>query len=464
VAVFGNADAEGEVGDAVVAVMGNARLKGKVRDAVVAICGNAEVEGEVGDAVVAILGNIKILPGSNVRGDVVSIGGKVEIADGAHVQGQVVAPLGRIPGLGVFHGLGEWFQVCLFKFRLLAPSATWGWVVAGIYFLLYLLVVLIMPRPVTACANELAQRPATTFLLGMLTKLLIPLVLLVLVATGVGVLVVPFVVVAVFFGATIGKAALLQHLGRQILRMFGVTVPMPLLALLLGGVFLAALYMVPIISLLVYGITGIWAIGAAVTACFGGARRETPAPSAPATGAAASASRPSAPGIVSTPASHFGASAMGDTAGATSTSRQPAESASTSVPDPTESLSLPRAGFWERMAAAFLDIVLVSLLSALLGGLPLGLLVALAYFAGMWTWRGTTVGGIVLNLKVVRHDGRPLDFAACLVRSLAAAFSGIMCFLGFLWIAWDLEKQSWHDKIAGTLVVRQPRGTPLLSL
>ena len=34
--------------------------------------------------------------------------------------------------------------------------------------------------------------------------------------------------------------------------------------------------------------------------------------------------------------------------------------------------------------------------------------------------------------------------------------------LGFIWVAFDDEKQSWHDKIAGTTIVRVPKGTPLL--
>ena len=91
-------------------------------------------------------------------------------------------------------------------------------------------------------------------------------------------------------------------------------------------------------------------------------------------------------------------------------------------------------------------------------------LVALAYFAGMWTWKGTTIGGIVLGLKVVRMDGKPVTFAVGLVRALGGAFSMMVFFLGILWIAWDREKQGWHDKLAGTVVLKQPRGTPLLCL
>ena len=125
-------------------------------------------------------------------------------------------------------------------------------------------------------------------------------------------------------------------------------------------------------------------------------------------------------------------------------------------------LVYPKAGFWQRMAAGFLDLVLVGILSAFVHGPPLGFLVALAYFVGLWTWRGTTIGGIVLGLKVARIDGQPITLTVALVRALAGAFSILMLFLGILWIAWDKEKQGWHDKIAGTVVLRLPRGTPLV--
>ena len=139
---------------------------------------------------------------------------------------------------------------------------------------------------------------------------------------------------------------------------------------------------------------------------------------------------------------------------------------STTNPQPSlpEALAFPKASFWERMGAGFLDVVLVGIVGALAHVTPLGFLVALAYFAGMWTWKGTTVGGIVLGLKVVRLDGQPVTFAVALVRALGAAFSAFVLFLGFLWIAWDSDKQGWHDKIAGTVVLRLPRGTPLVCL
>jgi uncharacterized RDD family membrane protein YckC len=114
------------------------------------------------------------------------------------------------------------------------------------------------------------------------------------------------------------------------------------------------------------------------------------------------------------------------------------------------------------MGAAFLDFALLCFPLAMLG--PFALLIALAYFAGMWAWKGTTIGGLVLKLQVVRYDGEPLTFLVSFVRGLAAAFSALVFFLGFLWIGWDRDKQAWHDKIAGTVVVRVPHAIPLVCL
>jgi uncharacterized RDD family membrane protein YckC len=319
--------------------------------------------------------------------------------------------------------------------------------------------------------------------MGLLANLLLPLVLLILIVTGIGIIIVPFLLAALFFGALIGKVAFLEYLGQAVGRATGAVEAMkPLLALLIGSAILAVLYVVPVLGLIAFAVTGLWGLGAALTAAFGSLRHESQEKSAtPTTPAASTAPRGLAPIPVASgsgdvapgfpaatavaPDGDTGAGGPGGVA-ASPTQSPPLLAPSGTAPSAAlpEALAFPRAGFWERMGAAFLDVVLVGILSGLVGGSPVGFLVALAYFAGMWTWKGTTVGGVVLNLKVVRLDGSPLTFAAALVRGLAAAFSVVVMFLGFLWIAWDPEKQGWHDRIAGTVVVRLPRGTPLVCL
>jgi uncharacterized RDD family membrane protein YckC len=86
----------------------------------------------------------------------------------------------------------------------------------------------------------------------------------------------------------------------------------------------------------------------------------------------------------------------------------------------------------------------------------------MAYHIGMWTWKATTIGGIVLGIKVVRLDGQPMNFAVAFVRCLSSVFSIVALGLGFFWAGWDRERQAWHDKIAGTVIVRVPRGVSLV--
>jgi uncharacterized RDD family membrane protein YckC len=120
---------------------------------------------------------------------------------------------------------------------------------------------------------------------------------------------------------------------------------------------------------------------------------------------------------------------------------------------------LPKAGFWIRMVALLVDLVLIGIVTRS-GAVMLPALAL--YGAVLWKLKGSTVGGIIFGLKVVRHDGRPMDWATAVVRALACFFSLIFLGLGFFWIAFDAEKQGWHDKIAGTVVVRLQKGVSLI--
>ena len=460
----------GETADVVVVIGGSAKVHGKVREGVVVIGGDVEVDGDVGDAVVAVLGSVRVGQGAELHQDVVAVMGAIKVEPKATIHGDVFAVAGRLEvaegasikghtqEVGInLEWLKKWLLQCCFKLRPLAPQVGWIWVVAGAFFLFYLLVAAAFPRPVQACVDVLNERPATTMVLGLVAKLLVPIVSLILVVTVIGVLVLPFVGLAVFLGVVVGKVALLEWVGLRLGQHSGIAaLQKPLVAFVLGSDILTLFYMVWVVGLLAYLWFGIWGLGVAVTAVIGHLRRRRTAEHPAAT-------QPIAAGPVAAVA---GLAGMGD---AQATAPQPAPAAPppgltmplapAAVP---EALSYPRAGFWERMGAAFLDGVLLSIANVLVHGRPWGFLVALAYFAGMWTWRGTTIGGIVLGLKVVRLDGQPLPFTVALVRALAAAFSLVVFFLGFLWIAWDAEKQGWHDRIAGTVVVRLPRGTPLL--
>jgi uncharacterized RDD family membrane protein YckC len=111
----------------------------------------------------------------------------------------------------------------------------------------------------------------------------------------------------------------------------------------------------------------------------------------------------------------------------------------------------------------FLDLLLVGFVMSVLNHVfHLHLIVLAAYGAVMWKLRGSTVGGIVFDLKVVRTDGRDIDWETAIVRALGCFLSLAVAGLGFIWIAFDGANQAWHDKIAGTVVVRVPKGVPLV--
>jgi uncharacterized RDD family membrane protein YckC len=489
VVIGGSATALGRVRGDLVSILGNVFLSNEASGDVVAVLGNVKLATNAvvhGDTV-AVLGNIQMGPNTKVRGDVVAVGGAVERGEGSVVSGEVIG----MPG---FKWLGEWLEQCAFKLRPLAPQLGWLWAIAGVILLIYLLIAIAFPRPVQACVEEIVRRPVTTVLMGLLTKILLPFVLLILVVTGIGVFVVPFLLIAVMCAGMIGKIALLQYFGQQIGRQFNLTaIQTPLIAFLLGWVILTLLYLVPVLGFIVFALTGMWALGAVVLAMFSGRRREMPEkPAAPppmssppptygspaAFAAVATAPMTGVPPVVPSfaPAETPDSANIPATPPSGATPTQAAMAAATVVPPALhELLSYPKASFWERMGAAFLDIVVVGVITgiahaplgfllAYVTALPVFFIVALAYFAGLWAWKGTTIGGIVLKLHVVRCDGQPVTFLAALVRGLAAAFSVIVLFLGFLWIAWDHDRQGWHDKIAGTIVVRLPRSLPLVCL
>src|SRR6185295_19408174 len=60
----------------------------RVTGDVVALFGNADVEGEVTGSVVAVMGSIRLSPDAKVDGDVVTIGGGLDQTDGSNVGGQ----------------------------------------------------------------------------------------------------------------------------------------------------------------------------------------------------------------------------------------------------------------------------------------------------------------------------------------------------------------------------------------
>jgi uncharacterized RDD family membrane protein YckC len=158
------------------------------------------------------------------------------------------------------------------------------------------------------------------------------------------------------------------------------------------------------------------------------------------------------------------------------------------APSPYGGPSGPRAGFWQRVGAYIIDIIIVSIpvliLFGLLGGFDelgeesaafspmtegenvayslIGLVIGMSYFILLEGGAsGQTIGKRALSIRVIHQQtGGSIGYTRALgrnaVRTLPSLIPIVNWFWGLLdalWMLWDREKQTLHDKAAGTLVV-----------
>jgi len=128
-------------------------------------------------------------------------------------------------------------------------------------------------------------------------------------------------------------------------------------------------------------------------------------------------------------------------------------------------------GFWARVGAAIIDSILLALVLTpavlVLGGgydwddmyspkniLVNGVLPAIVIIL-FWHWRQATPGKMLIGAKIVdaATGGKP-STGQFIGRYLCYYLSSILLGLGFIWVGLDAKKQGWHDKLAGTVVIR----------
>ena len=480
VAVMGNTQVDGDVSDDAVAVLGNVTVNGTVgAGGAVAVLGNVYINGTVDGDVVAVLGNVTLGPQAVIRGQVTQVLGNLDRSPTAVVQGGTSAVLSG--NFGHFEVLPAWVQHSLLLGRLLAPTIAiaWAWWLALAALAFYLLVAAVFHDGVRRCVQTLETHPGPSILATIVVVLLVPVILLALVITVVGIAVVPIFLIALLCAGLFGRVVALAWLGGRCLRLANSGAPShPVLDVLVGGALVLALYMVPVVGFFVYVLLGVFGFGAVIYALLLAVRPEPPrtAGGGPQGGTAGGAGWPggTAPGPVppaagsaSGPAGAAAAAAMAEPQAQTGAVPPPPPPhpsfAAGAMPPVFEAATLPRAGFWIRMLALLIDLILVAVaMGWLLNHGSSVLLILAAYGAVMWKLKGTTVGGIVCDLKVVRIGGGPLDWGTAIIRALGCFLSLVVAGLGFIWIAVDREHQAWHDKIAGTVVVRVPKGVGLI--
>lgn len=136
------------------------------------------------------------------------------------------------------------------------------------------------------------------------------------------------------------------------------------------------------------------------------------------------------------------------------------------------------AGFWIRVWASIIDsllvlVIILPVLSVVYGDAywssdrfiqgPVDFLlswvapaVAVLLF---WISRQATPGKMAITAQIVdaKTGGKP-STQQLLLRYLGYYVGAVPLFLGLIWIAFDSRKQGWHDKMAGTVVIRRKAG------
>ena len=358
--------------------------------------------------------------GAAVGGDLVAVGSEFEAAPGFAPDGEqvVVGPAGLgntiVPTL-------RWISEGLLMGRPIVPTLGWVWVVVALLAAVYFAINLIFERPVRACSEFLEQKPLTAGLTGVLALVLVTPVSLLLALSLVGAPLIPFLWFALLLAGVFGRVSVARWLGCRMVAEEppGGTWPSSR-SLLLGLAVICVAYMIPVIGLVAWFSMGILGLGAVTATAVAGLRREYPSSARPA---------------VSVPASK----------------RVKPDECSAAAP----AGSYQVASFLPRLGAVLLDMILVTLCTVPFDiDVELVIVIFLAYHVAFCAWKSTTVGGIVCQLRVVRSDGAPRTFADALVRGLASIFSAAVVGLGWVWALWDPARQSWHDKIAKTYVVR----------
>lgn len=140
------------------------------------------------------------------------------------------------------------------------------------------------------------------------------------------------------------------------------------------------------------------------------------------------------------------------------------------------------AGFWIRVGATLIDVVILLMVIAI----PLTFIYGEDYWLGeqliygfwdvlinyvfpfvvtIWFWRRFlgTPGKMATKLKIVdAKTGNKMSVGQSIGRYFAYIVSTLPLCLGFIWVGIDKKKQGWHDKLAGTVVVRSNATEPVV--
>lgn len=476
---------------------------------VVVVSGSAVIEGTVERDVVVVVGRLRLASTAVIYGQLTVVGGSLDIEPGADVRRELVVIGGAFNAPPEFSAGGQhvvigqslignridavvpWVTGGLLWGRPLVLGVGWVWGVVLTCLLVYLIVALLFTGSMRTSSEAVARRPLGSFLTGLLVLLLFGPVVFILAVSIVGIVVIPFVLCALVIAWIVGKVGVLRWIGSTVMAEEDPESKFQSVrSFLIGFAIVTGLYLVPILGIVSWATIGVLSVGSAWLSFMTALRKENPngsrrkvpppvppappvvppPPSGPSTGGmpgyeahpAAFAAVEEAPAGTS-PTTGWASQAGAAAVPAAAASYAPPSAAQWAPAGPTDLVTMPRAPFLHRLAAFALDVILVLFITGFIAprwmreGEEQFFFFLFVYHVAFWTWKGTTVGGIICNLRLVRTDGAALRFADTLLRGLAGIFSIVCAGLGFIWILRDPESQAWHDRIAGTYVVKVPR-------
>ncbi|PKM76716.1 MAG: RDD family protein [Firmicutes bacterium HGW-Firmicutes-15] len=152
----------------------------------------------------------------------------------------------------------------------------------------------------------------------------------------------------------------------------------------------------------------------------------------------------------------------------------PEQEPAVAPPDETKLTKYRAAGFWIRLLAFLIDLMVIAGLNAIIWGslLPIATqpsflyqvlhtnilflgLTGAAYFILMTRYFQQTLGKMIVGIKVVQRSGEPLSWITVIFRELVArSLSQIMgLYLGYMVCWFNAEKRCAHDFLSDTWVV-----------
>jgi uncharacterized RDD family membrane protein YckC len=413
---------------ALVLIGGNGSINGTVNGDLVLIGSRATLAGTVNGDFVTICSNLSIDPGAVANGDYVSVASQVKGEEELTANGDRLNLNTFSPGVPVVKEvLGNIVQL-----RAMSPSSIFSWALAIVTLTVCLVLGLSFPNLFAKTETIIRNRPGPSFLVGLAVVLGGALLSFLLAITIIGIIALPFLGLALFILHILGCTAVCYSIGRRIAPQFAEQQRYAAcLWITLGTVVLWVLYCLPIIGFMAAGAVSLLGLGTFAIYLVDRDRSSSPRPQLT-TSAPADSENPAI--LLSRPPHLPGV-------------------------EPPMVIAESRAQFLPRLLANVIDLTVLYVLLNSLHLTHATIPVWVLYRFGMFAWRSSTLGQIVLQLRVQKPDGTSLigDYSGALIRALSSLISLIPLGLGFIWILFNRDLEAWHDKISATYVVQLNR-------